>query len=243
MRGASLCLLLTMIVVFACAQLAACGGSSISNNVPPGAAPPVSSLLPTDTPPASQSAASAVNLTGSVESVYTGRFLLQSGYPHGFVSVYYSESMVEPSGATVKVGQNVTATGTFNSSGHLIATKVVIGSATPHPSPSPTRTSSPTGLYHIATWAYDSAFGEARSASAASVRLLATYAQGDGKAVSDCHGTGVCQAVAYVNPNHTWNGSPSSCIYHPDADVMAATSESWFVHDTDTPILRTESMG
>src|SRR5579872_91754 len=113
--------------------------------------------------------------------------------------------------------------------------------ATPHPSPtptpSPTRTATPTpvpsGLYHIATWAADSAFGQGGSVSAATVNQLVSYAIGDGKAANDCHGSfNGCKSVFYLDPNHVWNNSPSSCVSHPDADVVAAASESWFVHDT-----------
>ena len=113
--------------------------------------------------------------------------------------------------------------------------------ATPHPSPtptpSPTRTATPTpvpsGLYHIATWAADSAFGQGGSVSAATVNQLVSYAIGDGKAANDCHGSfNGCKSVFYLDPNHVWNDSPSSCVSHPDADVVAAASESWFVHDT-----------
>lgn len=62
---------------------------------------------------------------------------------------------------------------------------------------------------------------------------LLSYAQGNGKAVADCHsGTRSCKAVFYMNVNHEWSSTPSSCTSHPDADVLAAASESWFIHNT-----------
>lgn len=61
---------------------------------------------------------------------------------------------------------------------------------------------------------------------------LVSYAQGNSKATSDCHsGSRGCQAVFYFNPNHEYDSNNLSCINHPDADIVAAASESWFVHN------------
>jgi len=50
--------------------------------------------------------------------------------------------------------------------------------------------------------------------------------------LSDCHSVpNGCKAVAYTDPNHVYNDGPAACVYHPDADVVAAASESWFVHN------------
>jgi hypothetical protein len=38
--------------------------------------------------------------------------------------------------------------------------------------------------------------------------------------------------VFYLNPNHEYDYGSPSCVTHPDADVLAAASESWFVHNT-----------
>jgi hypothetical protein len=74
---------------------------------------------------------------------------------------------------------------------------------------------------------------EGSYASAASVKLLVTYAMGDGKAVSDCHSmSGGCKAMFYMDPNHVWAPGRPECTYHPDADIVSAAPESWFVHDT-----------
>src|SRR5579864_1426172 len=178
---------------------------------------------------------------GSVTSILSPtQFTYQTGNPYGLVPVLYSASMVAPSGSTIKVGQSLAVMGSFNSLNQLSATAVtVVPSSSPSPAPSlsptptPTATPVPSGLYHIATWAADSAFGQGSSVSAASVNQLATYAIGDGKALSDCHSSSNgCKAMFYVDPNHSVNNSPASCVTHPDADAVAAASESWFVHDT-----------
>jgi len=65
------------------------------------------------------------------------------------------------------------------------------------------------------------------------VNQLVSYAQGNQKAPTDCHsGSHSCLAVFYMNANHEFASSPSSCVNHPDADVLAAASESWFVHNS-----------
>ncbi len=99
------------------------------------------------------------------------------------------------------------------------------------PGPTPKPTLGATGPYHIAIWAYDDSRGQGAGVSASTVNELVTYAQGDGKSLSDCHSVpNGCKAVFYFDPNHLFNGT--SCTFHPDADALAAASESWFVHDT-----------
>jgi hypothetical protein len=93
----------------------------------------------------------------------------------------------------------------------------------------------PLGPYHIATWAFDNTWAEGGGAPAAAVNQLVSYAQGgsggDGKALADCHSSSNgCKAVFYLNPNHPYVGG-TGCNFHPDAEVVAAASESWFVHD------------
>jgi len=170
--------------------------------------------------PAQRAAASTI-VSGPVTSIVSsGEFVFQTGAPRGHVGVFYSASMVVPSGSRIAVGQSVTVDGSFNSLGQLVATQVTVGS------------SGSTGPYHIATYAYDSYFGQSQNVSAASINLLLSYAQGNDKSVLDCHsGTRSCKAVFYVNVNHEFDYSPSSCVNHPDADVLAAASESWFVHN------------
>ncbi len=99
-----------------------------------------------------------VTISGTVTAIVSGtKFVFQTGAPHGFVPVTYSQSMVVPSGQLVSVGNTVSVIGAFTKSGQLTATKVTIS------------TSSDPGPYHIATWANDLYFSEGSSASAASV--------------------------------------------------------------------------
>lgn len=163
----------------------------------------------------------ATVLSGPVTSLLSStEFSLDAGIPHGHVPVHYSQSIVEPMNTRIQVGQNLSTTGSFNANGSFSATRVTVGSqisSTPH--------------YHIAIWAYDNYWGQGESASASNVNLLVSYAQGNGKSVNDCHtGSHSCKAVAYVDPNHVYNGSPAACVMHPDADMLAGASESWFIH-------------
>jgi len=173
--------------------------------------------------PQSAKAVTVSNINGTVTAIVSpGQFVLDTGFPHGHVGVFYSSSITVPRGSQITAGQTVAVAGTFNRLGQLFASSVTLDSNT---------TSGP-GRYHIATWAYDSSSFQGDHASAASVNQLVSYAQGNGKAVSDCHsGSHSCQAVYYLNPNHEWDYSPSSCVNHPDADVLAAASESWFIHN------------
>jgi hypothetical protein len=90
----------------------------------------------------------------------------------------------------------------------------------------------PSGPYHIDTWAYDYSSRQGKGVSSATVAELLSYAQGDGKAVQDCHSVEPgCRAVFYLDPSHVWNNSPSSCVYYPDAQFVSAASEDWFIHN------------
>ncbi len=93
------------------------------------------------------------------------------------------------------------------------------------------RTLGATGPYHIATWAYDDSSGQGTAVSASTINQLVSYAQGDQKSLADCHSiSNGCKAVFYFDPNHLFGGT--SCTFHPDSYAIAASSESWFVHDT-----------
>jgi len=175
-------------------------------------------------PPTTASAETSqtsLTLSGTVSSVESpSQFTYDTGSPHGHVLVLYAESMVVPSGSTVRVGHVVSVTGKFNTSEHLVATKVTIESQ------------SSSSHYHITTWALDSYWAQGENASVASVNQLVSYAEGNGKSPADCHsGSQSCKAVFYLDPNHSYNDTPSSCMSHPDGDVVAAASEDWFVHD------------
>jgi hypothetical protein len=156
------------------------------------------------------------DLSGDVNfTVSSTEFVFQTGAPRGNVPVLYTSSVVVPNGSGIRNGQRVAVTGYFDIYGKLHASRVAIGSH-----------------YHIATLAYDNYGGQGYNASAATVNQLVTYAQGNAKSLNDCHSrANGCKAVFYLNPNHIWNDTPLSCIYHPDADEMAASSEGWFVHD------------
>ena len=87
--------------------------------------PVLSIAFPTPTPSPSPSP-SGQTVSGTVTSIIDAtHFTYQTGYPHGFVQVIYSESMVKPASATVKVNDNVTVVGTFVA-GKLQATSVTI---------------------------------------------------------------------------------------------------------------------
>jgi hypothetical protein len=152
-------------------------------------------------------------------------FTEETEAPHGYVPVKYVETTGTPARIIVTAGKVVSVTGTFADNGHFLATRVTTVSSPPSPA-------SLSGPYHISTWAADSAYGEGRTASAADVRKLVTYAIGDGKALADCHdGSRSCKAVFYLDPNHVWNSNFSRCIFYPDKYVMNEASETWFIHD------------
>lgn len=101
------------------------------------------------------------------------------------------------------------------------------------PVPSPTGSTAALGPYHIETAAYDDTNGEGQDASPAQVNQLVSFAlnEGSGKPVVDCHtGAQACQAVYYMRPYWIRNATPTLCFTHPDSDVMAAATESWFLH-------------
>jgi hypothetical protein len=87
------------------------------------------------------------------------------------------------------------------------------------------------GPYHIATYAYDNRYGQGSGVSASVINQLLSYAQGDDKALNDCHsGAHQCKAVYYLRPFAEVATSPSSCREEPDANVLNAASEDWFLH-------------
>lgn len=227
-----------IVLTLSCLTAAAgCSGGGSAGSAPNSLVPQVP--LPSESQPSQtpfSGSDSAISLDGRVTTILSStEFSYETGYPHGHVPVLYSESMVVPSNASLRVGQSVTVKGSFNKLDKLIATKVTVESTSPSPTPTPTPTSTPapTGRLHIATFAYDDVNGPGENASTASVNLYLSYAQGNGKALSDCHsGSQSCKAVFYVDPNHSYNNSPSSCMSHPDGDVVGAASESWFVHNT-----------
>lgn len=106
------------------------------------------------------------------------------------------------------------------------------GSAAPTSRLTPDATST-SGPYHIATWAYDYSDGKGESATSSQVDQLVSYAQGDSKALTDCHTVvHACKAVFYFRPFATVAANPSSCSQQPDASVLAAAPELWFLHLT-----------
>jgi hypothetical protein len=85
---------------------------------------------------------------------------------------------------------------------------------------------------HIPTWAFDEYWSTGANASSAAVQKYLTYAEGglgNAKAQVDCNSSPKsCHSVAYLNPNLLY--ADASCPRQPDAQVLAASSESWFVH-------------
>ena len=132
------------------------------------------------------------------------------------------------------IAMSVTMYGCGGGGGALGPSNSVLA-AGPPPVSSHTFTSvlAASGPYHITTAAYDDTNGQGAHASAADVNLLVSYALNEGgdKPLADCHsGTHECKAVLYMRPYAIKSASPSSCYQYPDAGVMAAASESWFVH-------------
>jgi hypothetical protein len=156
-----------------------------------------------------------VRVTGTITRIISpNEFICKIGARHGKVTVLSTGSLIFPRGSTITVGQTVSVTGNYNVYSQFAATSIAIFS-----------------LYHISTWARDFLHTEGQSASAASVTQLVSYAEGDAKALADCHSSYPgCKAVFYLDYAHSYNDQ-SGCIKHPDADVVAAASEDWFVHD------------
>jgi hypothetical protein len=180
-----------------------------------------------------------ITTSGSIVSVSSSYFTLNTGYPHNKVEVDTNAS-TKFIGAKPYAGESVSvnATGTWDP-GPLTAIWVTqAGYATPPPevAPTPSATTTPVAIadvpVHIPTWAYDEASAQGGSASAANVEKYVTYAEsgfGNGKAVSDCATSPkVCHSVAYTNPNLVYDDT--SCPMVPDNEFIAASSESWFVH-------------
>lgn len=156
-------------------------------------------------------------ISGVVSSVKSStEFVYSTWGVHGVVTVINSSGLVTPRGAAVKVGETVRVYGTFNGLGQLQATSVTVFT-----------------YNHIATMAEDDYVGEASGVSAANVNRLTSYVETAGKGLADCHSISLgCKAVFYMRPFATQDYVPSTCKIHPDSDILAAASESWFVHNT-----------
>jgi hypothetical protein len=127
-----------------------------------------------------------------------------------------------PGGVTAQQPQNLTRYG--NASNPNASTALSVTTATQ------------TGPYHIATWALDMYKWKGRYASAANVNRLLTYAEGGGadtKALTDCHSiVNGCKTAYYWDPNHVIDPGGSGCVFEPDAEIISAAPESWFIHNT-----------
>jgi hypothetical protein len=180
-----------------------------------------------------------ITTSGSIVSLFSGGFTLNTGSPHGDINVDTNAS-TEFIGAKPSVGESVSvnATGSWDP-GPLTAIWVTeAGYATPAPvvAPTPSATSTPVAIanvpVHIPTWAFDETGSQGGTAAAASVEKYLTYAEGglaNTKAQQDCDTSPkMCHSVAYTNPNLVY--SDALCPFEPDAQFLAASSESWFVH-------------
>lgn len=204
--------------------LAGCGSRGSETLTPaPGSGPGGLAILPS--PSASQqpvAQASQVTLAGTVTAVLSSeKFVYQTGSPHGAVPVLYSESMVVPKNGQIAVGSRVSVVGKFNSNGTLSASSVTIGSSG----------GGGGGTYHIAVWVNDLYGGEGSKASGADVSKYASYAEsgfGNSKAADDCTSSSGCKSVLYFDPSKVY--ASARCPFMPDALVLQASSEGWFVH-------------
>ena len=210
---------------------------------------PIPTIAPSATPtPSPSPQPSATTISGAVTGVLgTTKFYL------GKYAVVYAESNVTPSNGLIKYNENVSVLGNASSPGLFTSTSVDILGPTPIPTiapsasptptiapsasptptiaPSATPTGSTTGPYHIDTYAYDQTYGEAHGVGLGQINQLLTFAQGDKKALNDCHsGTHACKAVYYFRPFAEVASTPSSCSEEPDASVLAAASENWYLH-------------
>jgi hypothetical protein len=177
--------------------------------------------------------------SGSIVSVSSSYFVLNTGSPHGKVTVDTNAS-TQFIGAKPYAGESVSinATGSWDPGPFTAVWVTEAGYATPAPvvAPTPSATSTPVALanvpVHIPTWAFDETGYEGNGAAAASVQKYLTYAEGglgNAKAEQDCATSPkMCHSVAYTNPNLVYDDA--NCPYQPDATFIKASSESWFVH-------------
>ena len=210
------------------------GTGSLNSSVTASSVTQMASSTPTPEP----TYVPTVTTSGPVLDLFSNGFTLNTGSPHGRINIYTNAS-TKFIGAKPYVGESVSINGTGSWSTSFLAIWVTqAGYATPPPevAPTPSATSTPVALadvpVHIPTWAYDEASAAGGSASAASVQKYLTYAEGgvgNGKAQSDCATSPkVCHSVAYTNPNLVYDDA--KCAMEPDAQFLAAASESWFVH-------------
>ncbi|MDQ2865623.1 MAG: hypothetical protein M3R51_05305, partial [Candidatus Eremiobacteraeota bacterium] len=78
----------------------------------------------------------AITATGTVESIATNIFSLQTGLPHGMIDVH-TGSGTKFIGGSLAVGDHVVVVGTGSWGTYIVALTVTIGSGTPAPSSSP----------------------------------------------------------------------------------------------------------
>ena len=162
----------------------------------------------------------SLSASGSITSTTSSGFTLQTGTAHGYVPVATS-STTQFVGTKPYVGETVTVSG--NGSWSLVQAVSVTENGTGSNNGNVPK--------HITAWAFDEYNGVGAEGTTAEVREYLDYAQsgaGNSKASVDCHGSGVCKAVFYLNPNLEY--SSSRCPFEPDSQVIAAASESWFVH-------------
>ncbi len=156
------------------------------------------------------------HIAGAVTSISSPtQFVYHTWWSHRNVTVINPAGVVGPRGSTLRVGQIVMVGGSFNGAGNLVATSVSVFT-----------------FDHIATVASDDYTGEGAYATAAQVNQLATYTETAGKGLRDCHSVLLgCKAIFYMRPFALRDNRVTSCIMHPDADIVSAAKESWFVHD------------
>ena len=225
------------------AMLAACNGGQQSQLTPatdPGAVAPATDPAavnaagaPAPTPPQTQATATStpgtIQTSGTIESLTSTGFYIQTDGVHGFVPVATSSSTVY-TGAKPYPDESVSISGTGSLDKQVFALSVTQTGA-----PSSGSTAPAPGIpSHIATWAYDEYWAQGARGTAAQVRQYLSFAQsglGNGKAASDCSGTSACKSVFYFDPHFFYD--TTVCGLSGDAkNIASRADESWFVHET-----------
>jgi hypothetical protein len=118
--------------------LSGCGGGNGSGPGPPTNDSSISAPAPQAASTNTTSAASSVEISGTIAGTDGQEFTLQSGYPHGFVRIHTTTSTTIV-GPSPYVGEHVEVTGTGSAStdAGIVATKVALLGATSPPTTTP----------------------------------------------------------------------------------------------------------
>lgn len=178
----------------------------------------------------SEAAPTTLTVSGTVSSIVSSSEFIVKSTQCGFEPVYYSSATtISANGLTISSGTAVSAAGAGSCSTSVTATSITLGSgAAAAETPTPSGAAAPS---HIPIWTMDEYWGQGENATSSQVQQYVTYAEGglgNGKASSDCNGTSGCSSVFYFDPNEVTDSA--NCPITPDAQFIAAASESWYVH-------------